>query len=248
MSCYEGFASLYDALTFDVDYAAMADFITKHLRRHAICDGLVLDLACGTGTLTLELAARGYDMLGADASEDMLMEARKKSGADKILFLNQPMENFELYGTVNAIVCALDSVNYLTEPTALAQTFSLCANYLNPGGLLIFDVNSEYKFRSLLGQQTYSYETDSVFYVWDNEYNPQTRLCNLYLTFFNEEASGLYRRIDEVHTQRFYDDDELHNALQKAGFGLLAEYDNYTDRLPNAETERIVYIAECKKV
>lgn len=247
MSSYQGFASLYDALTFDVDYAAMADFVTKHLRRHAISDGLILDLACGTGTLTLELAARGYEMLGADASADMLIEARKKPGADHILFLNQPMEGFELYGTVDAVVCALDSLNYLTDPAALTKCFALCANYLNPGGLFIFDVNSEYKFQQQLGQQTYSYETDSVFYVWDNDYDPTTRLCNLYLTFFSEEASGLYRRIDEVHTQRFYDDEEIHTALQQAGFSLLARYDNYSDKLPEDKTQRIVYIAECKK-
>lgn len=247
MNSYQDFASLYDALTFDVRYEAMADFITAQLKRHAISKGLVLDLACGTGTLTLALAARGYDMLGVDASEDMLAEARKKSGSENILFLNQPMENFELYGTVDAIICALDSMNYLTEPTALSRTFSLCANYLNPGGILIFDVNSEYKFQQLLGQQTYTYETDSVFYVWDNDYDPDTRLCNLYLTFFCEEEPNVYHRIDEVHTQRYYTDDEIQTALKQAGLTLLTRHDDYTSALPKETSQRIVYVAECTK-
>ena len=247
MSSYQDFASLYDALTFDVRYDSMADFIVAQLKQHAIKDGLVLDLACGTGTLTLALAARGYDMLGADASEDMLAEARKKPGSEKILFLNQSMENFELYGTVNAIVCALDSINYLTTPEALARTFALCANYLNPGGILIFDVNSEYKFQQLLGQQTYCYETDSVFYVWDNDYDPEKRLCKLYLTFFCEEEPELYRRIDEVHTQRFYTDNEIQTALKQVGLTLLARHDDYTTALPKETSQRIVYVAECTK-
>ncbi len=245
-SSYEGFAHLYDALTFDVDYENIADFIRSRLQENGLTAGLVLDLACGTGSLTLALAARGYEMLGADASEDMLAVARQKKGAEKILFLNQPMEAFELYGTVDAIVCVLDSVNYLTEPDALAKTFRLCANYLNPGGLLIFDVNSEYKFRQVLGQETYTYETETIYYIWENEYDPDTALCHLYLTFFEQTEGGLYRRIDEMHTQRSYSDDALAAALAAAGLTLLARYDGYTNNPPDAESQRIVY--EAKKI
>lgn len=243
---YQGFAQLYDALTFDVDYENIASFIQEILQKHGIKSGLVLDLACGTGTLTLALAQRGYEMLGADLSEDMLSVARQKEGAEGILFLNQSMDDFELYGTVDAIVCVLDSINYLTEPEALLKTFRLCANYLNPGGILIFDVNSEYKFSSVLGNQTYTYETDEIFYNWENEYDPESRLCDLYLTFFCLEESGLYRRVDEVHTQRAYADSELKDALEKAGLTLVATYDGYTQNAPNSESQRIVY--EVKKL
>ncbi len=243
---YQGFAQLYDALTFDVDYENIASFIHEIFQKHGIKSGLVLDLACGTGTLTLALAERGYEMLGADLSEDMLSVARQKEGAEGILFLNQSMDDFELYGTVDAIVCVLDSINYLTEPEALLKTFRLCANYLNPGGILIFDVNSEYKFSSVLGNQTYTYETDEIFYNWENEYDPESRLCDLYLTFFCLEESGLYRRVDEVHTQRAYADSELKDALKKAGLTLVATYDGYTQNAPSSESQRIVY--EVKKL
>lgn len=243
---YQGFAQLYDALTFDVDYESIASFIHTLLTKSGIQKGLVLDLACGTGTLTLALADKGYEMLGADLSEDMLSVARQKQGAENILFLNQPMDDFELYGTVDAIVCVLDSINYLTEPGALEKTFRLCANYLNPGGLLIFDVNSEYKFSSVLGSTTYSYETDEIFYNWENEYDPESRLCDLYLTFFCLEESGLYRRVDEVHTQRAYSEEELKNALAEAGLTILATYDDYTAQKPHETSQRIVY--EVKKM
>ena len=242
---YRDFAPLYDALTFDVDYTKIIEFIHGLLKKNGLESGLVLDLACGTGTLTLALSDRGYEMLGADLSEDMLSVARQKNGAEKILFLNQPMDEFELYGTVDAIVCVLDSINYLTDKEALFKTFRLCANYLNPGGLLIFDVNSEYKFNFILGNQTYTYETDDIFYSWENEFDPDSRLCDLYLTFFCLEDSGLYRRIDEMHTQRAYSHEELTEALSAAGLSLLNTYDNYSFDAPCSTTERIVY--EVKK-
>jgi len=237
---------LYDNLTFDVDYKKTADFIEWLFKKNQLSPQLVLDLACGTGTLTLELARRGYDMLGADSSAEMLSVAREKEGAEKILYLHQPMEEFELYGTVDAIVSVLDSINYLTAPDALEKTFCLCANYLNPGGLFIFDVNSEYKFNTILGQETYTYETDDVFYIWENDFDPKTKLCNLYLTFFCEQKNGLYQRLGEVHTQRFYAHVELKNTLEKYGFELLNCYDDYTDKAPDSTTQRIVY--EAKKI
>ncbi|MBR5236718.1 MAG: class I SAM-dependent methyltransferase [Clostridia bacterium] len=246
MSSYQDFAFLYDALTFDVDYEKIADFIQSRLRENGIHSGLVLDLACGTGTLALALTHRGYEMLGADNSEDMLSVARQKKGAEKILFLNQPMEDFELYGTVDAIVCVLDSINYVTDPKAMAKTFALCANYLNPDGVLIFDVNSEYKFTHVLGNETYAYETDSIYYVWQNEYEPENQLCHLYLTFFEEKEEGVYHRFDEEHTQRVYTDEMLCKALSKAGLTVVARYDDYTKKAPNSTTERIVY--EAKKL
>ncbi len=245
MSSYEGFARLYDALTFDVDYKSMATFIRKRLVANGLNHGLVLDLACGTGSLTLALSDYGYDMLGADASEDMLAVARQKKGAENILFLNQPMEDFELYGTVDAIVCALDSINYLTEPKDLEKTFALCANYLNPEGILLFDVNSEYKFNEVLGTQTYSYETEDIYYIWENELDAKTGLCDLYLTFFEKTDKDLYRRLDEVHTQRIYSDSELSLALKKAGLEIAARYDGYSQNAPKPDSQRIVY--EVKK-
>lgn len=239
---YEAFAALYDCLTFDVDYVNMADFIELLFKRYA-CKRpeLVLDLACGTGSLTAELAGRGYDMTGADASAEMLAVAREKLAARPgVLLLEQDMRSFELYGTVDAIVCVLDSVNYVTE--GLDKVFALAANYLNPGGVLVFDINSPYKYQHILADNTFTYETDGIFYVWENEL--QGEMCSFYLDFFVEQAGGDYRRYSEVHTQRVYDPALLERMLETVGLTVCGRYDGYNDRPVQACSERIVFACQ----
>ena len=240
---YGKFAELYDELTFDVEYKRYADFIEWLIKEHNIKPELVFDLACGTGTMANELSERGYDLIAADASAEMLGCAIKKYGTDKILFLNQPMQEFELYGTVDVIICMLDSINYLTEPEDLFETFALCNNYLNDGGLLIFDVNSEYKFKNILADNVYTYEKDDIFYVWENDFCEEEKLCDFYLTFFRRDESGFYERIDEHHTERCYTDDEITDALEENGFEISGKFDDYTKNEAKNESERILYCA-----
>ena len=241
---YSRFAELYDRLTFDVDYRGAADRICEILKQEQTQPSLVLDLACGTGTLTSLLAGRGYDMIGADASSAMLNIAREK--CPNALLLLQDMRDFELYGTVDAIVCMLDSFNYLTGDGELDAVLHLCNNYLNPNGLLLFDVNSEYKFRHVLADQTYSFETNGIFYVWENEYDADARLCDFYLTFFQETEGGLYERFDERHTERCYSCCEIEHALARQGFSVEGCFDGYTRTPAHEESERIFYV--CRNV
>ncbi len=241
---YNRFAELYDKLTFDVEYESAADKICKIFAEEEKNPELVLDLACGTGSLTHLLLARGYDMIGADSSDAMLNVARKKC-LDALL-LCQDMRELELYGTVDAIVCMLDSINYLTEDGDLDTVFRLCNNYLNPNGLLIFDINSEYKFKNILANQTYTYETDGIFYTWENDYDEESNLCDFYLTFFSENKDGLYERFDEVHTERCYKESEILSALERQGFKVLSCFDGYTDAPAHEKSERLLYV--CRNI
>ena len=241
---YGRFAEIYDKLTFDVDYAEAAERIEQIFAQESRKPSLVLDLACGTGTLTAELTKRGYEMIGIDSSEAMLCIAREK--CPSALLLEQDMRGFELYGTVDAIVCMLDSVNYLTEDGDLDALFHLCNNYLNPNGLLLFDINTEYKFRHVLANQTYSYETDGIFYIWENNYEESAALCDFYLTFFCENRDGLYERFDEVHTERAYPTAEIEQTLARHGFSAEGRFDGYTALPASEESERILYV--CRNV
>lgn len=241
---YGHFSELYDNLMYDVDYAQMAEFIEKRLKSHNIKDGLVLDLACGTGVLTRLLSDKGYNMTGIDLSEEMLSLARQKSG-DGILYLNQDMSGFELYGTMRAILCTMDGVNYLTQKDDFLKMLKLCNNYLDPDGVLIFDVNSEYKFKNILASNTFVYDSEGVFYTWENEPDEENSLWDFYLTFFVLDDDGKYLRINEEQTQRVYTDKEIEKLLFEAGFSVIGKYDGYTKNEPNNKSERIVY--ECIK-
>lgn len=242
MDCYMDFARIYDSLMAeDIDYSAIADYIEACWARMGDKPQLVLDLACGTGTLTTLLAKRGYDMIGVDLSCEMLNIAREKD--DSILYLCQDMREFELYGTVDAIVCMTDSLNYITDDADLLQVFRLAKNYLNPGAPFLFDMNSLYKLETILGNNTYTYDSDSVYYVWENEYDAATRLCDFYLTFFVAGKDGAYTRFDEHHTQRAYTLSEVTDALRHAGFCDIQVFGAYGSAAPAPESERLLYIA-----
>lgn len=241
MDAYGKFARIYDRLMCDVPYGQIADFIDREIRTQNITNNIVLDLACGTGTLTGLLSEKGYDMIGADISAEMLMKAREKN--PDILFLNQAMDEFELYGTVGAVVCCLDSVNYLTEDGALDAVFHLCNNYLEPGGLFIFDINSEFKFENVLADHIYTYDCEDIYYTWENNYLPEEKLCDFYLTFFVKKGD-LYERFDEVHTERCYSDNEICSALERNGFAIKKKLDGFADKEVLSDSERIFYVCE----
>ena len=170
MGGYADFAAFYDRLTDDVGYPQRADYIAELLMEHGMKKGIVLDLACGTGSLTLELSKRGYEMIGVDASPDMLCAAQEKcakAGAE-VLFLCQPMEALDLYGTVNAAVCTLDSLNHITDPDTLREVLRRVSLFLEPGGLFVFDVNTPYKHREVLGNHTFVYDLEGLYCVWQN--------------------------------------------------------------------------------
>lgn len=190
MEAYTSFASVYDTFMDNVPYGEWGTYIHSLLCRYGVKDGLVLDLGCGTGTMTEILAGFGYDMIGVDNSGDMLelaMEKRLASGHD-ILYLLQDMREFELYGTVRAVVSVCDSVNYITEPEELAEVFRLVNNYLDPGGIFLFDFNTEYKYREVMGDCTIAEDRGECSFIWDNCYYEEERINEYDLTLFIREG------------------------------------------------------------
>ncbi len=243
---YGDFAYLYDRLMHDVDYKQWADYVEAICMRSGLRPRLIADLGCGTGSFCLEMSQKGYEMIGVDQSAEMLSCARQKaldSGAD-ILFLNQDMTRFELYGTVDVITSLMDSVNYVTYKRDLRRFFKLAANYLNPGGLFIFDINTPFKFNSILSNNTFGETDQDVAYVWQNCFDSGTRLCRFDLTFFVSEGDR-YRRFDEVQYERCYEKEELSEMLAAVGFKTLSVYDALRFRKPPQDCERMFFV--CKK-
>ena len=243
-SPYSVFAEVYDSLTEDVEYQRRADYITSLFRKYGKEPEIVLDLGCGTGTVTTLLAKKGYSMIGVDMSSEMLAVASDKAEKENldILYLNQPMEDFELYGSVGAVTCLLDSLNYITEEEDVEQTFRLVHNYLDPGGLFIFDVNTPYKFKNVLAGNTFCGESDKAFYCWENVYDPDYDLCEFSLNFFIKSPGG-YSRHTETHYQRSYTSAFLSRMLKKCGFELVAVFDDLTYDAPSRTSQKVFYVA-----
>ncbi|MGI6070515.1 MAG: class I SAM-dependent DNA methyltransferase [Blautia sp.] len=245
---YSAFAAVYDIFMDNIDYDAWCAYVHRLLVSEKVEDGLVLDLGCGTGSLTERLAGLGYDMIGVDSSALMLQEAmekRESSGLD-ILYLMQDMRELELYGTVRAVVSICDCMNYMTEPEDMLQVFRLVNNYLDPGGIFIFDLNTLYKYETLLGDQTIAENREEGSFIWENEYDSKTRM-NLYgLTLFLPREDGLYEKHEEIHYQRGYSLDEVKALLKEAGMEFVASYDAFTQAPPKEDSERIYVLAREK--
>lgn len=245
MEAYTSFAAVYDMFMDNIPYEEWSDYMASLLRENGVLDGLLLDLGCGTGSLTELLAKKGYDMIGVDSSEDMLqlaMEKREVSGQD-ILYLLQDMREFELYGTVNAVVSICDSINYITEYEDLVRVLALVNNYLDPKGVFIFDMNTEYKYRELLAQSTIAENREEGSFIWENDYDEEDRINEYDLTLFIHAQKGLYRKYQETHFQRAYTLDEVKRAIASAGMEFIAVYDAFTRDAPRSDSERIYVIA-----
>ncbi len=265
MNDYNTIAGVYDSINSGVDYRKWADYIELNFKKY-LKDRpeLVLDLASGTGTMTLEMTRRGYDMIGVDGSAEMLARATDSlydmidSGeltedSPRPLFLCQDMRSFELYGTVGAALCCLDSLNYLTGDGELSKCLSLVHNYLDPDGIFMFDMNTPYKFKNIYGENAYVYDmaasedSSAKFCVWQNFYDEETRLCDFYLTLFEEGADGRYERSDEEQRERCYTLDEIRDALTGAGFELLDVFADTDKTAPTETTERWHFVARAIK-
>ena len=250
---YDLIAPIYDKVNGDVDYSAWADFIEKIIKKEYRPGKpeLVLDLGCGTGRMTLELAKRGYDMTGIDYSVEMLDIARENADreglSDKMLWLCQDITEFELYGTVDVTVSCLDTLNHLTEPSELSQCLSLVHNYLVPDGLFIFDVNGKHKFEHVYGREAYVIEDETSFCVWQNYYNEKSRICDFYITLFEENGDGSYERYDEEQRERMYTLRSLRRMLKDNGFELIGAYSDFEFGEGSDDNDRIYLAARCIK-
>ena len=251
MEAYTSFAEVYDTFMDNVPYEEWADYLEDRLKEYGIRDGLVLELGCGTGSMTELLAEKGYDMIGVDNSEDMLeiaMEKRIESGHG-ILYLLRDMQAFELYGTVRAIVSVCDCVNYVTDKNELQEVFCLVNNYLDPQGIFIFDFNTEYKYREVLGDQTIAESREDCSFIWDNYYYEEERINEYELNLFiredaeSETEGDLYRRFRETHFQRAYTLEEITRIVEESGLQFVTAYEAFTKEPPSKNSERIYVIA-----
>ena len=247
MDAYTSFAQVYDLFMDNVPYDQWCGYITELLREYGIQDGLVLELGCGTGVLTRKLAAKGYDMIGVDYSEDMLEIAmdHRQEGED-ILYLLQDMREFELYGTVRAAVSICDSMNYIVEYQDLVQVMKLVNNYLDPGGIFIFDLNTPYKYEEILGENTFAENRPEGSFIWENYYDGETGINEYDLTLFVREEEGIYRKFEETHYQRAYELEQVRRAVKEAGMEFVAAYDAGTHKPVRQDSQRIYVIAREK--
>ena len=248
MEQYTNFAKVYDLFMDNVPYDKWVEQIKDILYKENIKDGLICDLGCGTGAITERLANLGYDMIGIDNSYDMLdvaMEKKYASGND-ILYLCQDMREFELYGTVRAIISRCDSLNYIRELSELKEVFAWVNNYLDPKGLFIFDMNTVYKYQNVLGNNTFAEVRDQASFIWENTYDIDKRINEYDLNLFIKIEDDSYKRFEERHVQKAYTFDEILSAIDSSNM-VLEKYmdaDTYGDIREN--TERILFVAREK--
>lgn len=216
---YEALACIYDRINGNA-YKPYAEMLDNIFKSADIEIKEVLDLGCGTGGITAMLADMGYDMIGLDVSPEMLNLAREANYGKNTLLLCQDMCEFELYGTVQAIYSSFDCLNYITKNKDLKQVFVLARNYLESGGLFVFDVNTEHRYKNVYDQKSYVYEFEDSFTVWRSEYDDKTRECTFEIDMFTEEDDGSYTRYCETQTQRLHKKDEILKLAE--GFSLVS--------------------------
>ncbi len=246
MASYVSFAKFYDGLMEDANYKERCGYILELMKRHKHDMGITLDLACGTGSMTRQLALNGVDVYGVDASGEMLSEAMQKSAEDRldILYLKQKMQNLNLYGTINTCVCTLDSINHLTDINDVKKTFDRVGLFMDNDGIFMFDVNTIYKHKNVLADNTFVFENEKVFCVWQNslEKNDAVKIS---LDFFEEE-NGVYYRSSESFCERAYSDAQIRKMLKDAGFETEAVYGDLSFDEPSETEQRVIYVARMK--
>ena len=244
---YDNFSRFYDRLTDNVEYEKRADYFCRLLSLCGINGGILLDLGCGTGSMSVKMAQKGFDVIGVDSSVGMLNAARQKAfeSGEQILLLNQEMQSIDLYGTVDCAICVLDGINHLPCVDDVRKTFERVSLFMNKGGAFIFDVNTVFKHREILADNAFVYEFDDLFCVWQNNYNEKDNSVDILLDFFEEE-DGVYYRSGESFTEQAYDLDLIASLLSETGFELIGVYDDMTTEKAAPDSERAVFSARKK--
>lgn len=243
MSSYHKFAQYYDILTSNIDYQKHADYYDNMISQYMPDKGILLDLACGTGSLSEAMAKRGYDVIGVDLSEEMLSIAlnKKFDSGLPIQYLCQDMCKLDMYGTIDVTICALDSLNHLPDINSVKRAIERVSLFSNPNGIFVFDINTLYKHKKILGNNTFIYDTDDVYCVWQNTYNDKDKSVLIELNFF-EKDSDTYRRFDESITEKAYDIEQLMDICENAGLEVLSIYDYLTNNPPREDSEKLTVV------
>ncbi len=240
---YSDFAYVYDRLMEDVDYNGWVNYIEEIFQRQNLAPNKILELACGTGNITIPLAKKGYAVKAVDISQDMLMVAKDKAlkeGTD-IFFIQQDMTQLDLEGKFDAVLCMCDGINYIIEEEELLSLFKTIHNHLTENGILVFDISSYYKLQNILGNNTFGENQEDLCYLWENFFDESTDLLEMNLTFFIQEKN-LYRKFEEFHQQRAFHNLELINLLKTAGFNTVESYDGFNFSKPLDNSQRVFFI------
>ncbi|MGI6226702.1 MAG: class I SAM-dependent DNA methyltransferase [Peptococcales bacterium] len=244
---YTNLAGIYDQLMEDVDYNRWVNYLVKHIETNKAPGKVLLDLGCGTGSIAVLLAKQGYRVIGIDISLEMLSQAEQKAREAKvdIFFCQQDIEELTLGYQVDIVIATFDTFNYITTYKGLENIFQRVHTILKPHGLLIFDLNTPYKLKEVLGENTYTYNTEELVYIWENYYEKQTKICQMDLTFFAlEPKTGKYLRFNETHLERAYTEKEIEAMLIDKGFNLLGIYGELEFSPPKENEERIFFVAK----
>ena len=239
----QGFSEVYDKLQ-DADYNGFVEFYKKVFEKFGLNPKLVLDLACGTGSLSVLLSQRGFDVIGTDASEDMLTKAQEKKydSAPDAIFLCQKMEELDLFGTINAAVCTLDSINHVTDESKVKEIFRRVSLFMEDGGIFIFDVNTPYKHKSILADNTFVYDMDEVYCVWQNS-TDENLITTVSLDIFEyDEETDSYIRYGEEFSERGYELDLLKKFAEENKFEVIGIYDELTKESLKETSQRAVFV------
>lgn len=247
MENYDEFSDSYDIFTDDVNYSQRTKRLLEIFNKYDKKPSLLLDLACGTGNFSFELAKEDIQVIGVDCSEGMLSAAAAKLefGQQNPMFLNQKAQDLDLYGTVDGAICMLDSLNHITDYADFSKVLEKVSLFLEKGRLFIFDLNTEYKHKWVLGDNTFVKETEEGFCVWQNQLDADGSV-EIYLDLFKEDTNGKYVRYMENFKEVVYSKDQIYTALEKAGLEILAIFDDITDLPPSDKTERITYVVRKK--
>jgi len=245
MDAYTEFAYIYDRLMEDIDYNKWLNFIKDILQANNMRPKDVLEMGCGTGNFTRLLCQEGYNVIAFDSSEDMLSVAYNKLNPYRnVQLIKQDMLDFKINKEFHMIVSVCDSINYISEYSQLIKVFNNVYSHLMPGGAFIFDINSFYKLKNIIGNNVFIEDNEEVFYVWENEYDEIDNTCQFYISFFVKDSDkGLYRRFNELHVEKAYTSSEIETALRKSGFSIISVYDEYSRKIPNPKSERLTFLA-----
>lgn len=242
---YGDFANVYDAFMDNIPYQEWHSYLKSLLDSHGVSEGIVVDLGCGTGTMTQMLAEDGYDMIGVDRSAEMLLQARAKCDS-QILFLEQDMRELDLYGSARAMVCICDGMNYLLSQEDILQTFNRVHTFLDSGGIFIFDLKTPHFYEHVLGNRTIAENREQASMIWENEYHNDTGKHEYLLTFYQciDEQKDYYARFEEYHQQRSYSKESILSLMKKAGFIQLEGYQAFSTQMAGDEDERWYFVAQ----